>query len=425
MNAAELRTAMRLGSKHPRESRPRNDLGRFGLGLKTASFSQCRQLTVVTRQSGHQNAWQWDLDVVAHQDAWILLPITVEKAAALPAIAELQEHGTYVLWSKLDRLDLGGDEEQMPAMLNGRVDSVRKHLSLVFHRFLAGEAGLKKVDICINRAPLEPFDPFNSRSLSGHVLPEESITVEGETVRVQAYTLPHHSMVAPDEYEKLAGEEGYLKNQGFYVYRNCRLIIYGTWFRMARITELTKLARVKVDIPNTLDHLWTLDVRKSRAIPPEILRRRLRQIVEQICNGSRRPYTHRGTVIANRQTKSVWVRRIDRDGINYQVDLEHPIIDELRMDLTTGERRRLDAILRMIGAAFPAPQFFNDFANEPNRIDQRNVKPELLQELLTLILAGHTGLSREAFLDMVSGLEPFASNQETTKQIVPKLIQEN
>ncbi len=194
---------------------------------------------------------------------------------------------------------------------------------------------------------------------------------------------------------------------------------------MAKMAELTKLARVKVDIPNTLDHLWTLDVRKSRAIPPEILRRRLKQVVDQICNGSRRPYTHRGTVMANRQTKSVWMRRIDRDGINYQIDLEHPIISELRMDLANEERRRLDAILRLVGMAFPAPQFFNDFANEPNRIDQGGVNSGLLQELLTLILEGNTGLSRESFFDLVSCIEPFASNLEATRQIIPKLIQEN
>jgi len=425
MQPSELIDAMRLGSKNPLDSRARDDLGRFGLGLKTASFSQCRQLTVVTRQAGQQSAWRWDLDEVMRRDEWMLLPLAGPELSALPCIELLGKDGTYVLWSKLDRLDLGSDSSQVQALMNSRISTVRQHLSLVFHRFLSGELGLKKVDIRINNAPLTPFDPFNARSLSGNVRPEEFIDIDGESVCIQAYTLPHHSMVSPEEYEKYAGEEGYLRNQGFYIYRNCRLIVYGTWFRLARQTELTKLARVKIDIPNTLDHLWTLDVRKSRAIPPEILRRRLKQIVDGICSDSKRPYVHRGTVIANRHTAPVWVRRFEKQGIKYEIDAHHPLIEEFRMDLEEDDRGRLDILIKMIGASFPAPLFFNDFANEPKKADQSQVDESLVSELLSLVALSNPSASNETLFELVSTIEPFASNLEATKRAIRAMGQES
>lgn len=414
----ELVEAMRPGSRDPRDARARGDLGRFGLGLKTASFSQCRCLTVVTRQAGQLFARRWDLDEVSARDDWILLTVDNNEVGLLPAVAMLGERGTYVLWQKLDRLDLGTFGNRSHEILNERAASIRRHLSLVFHRYLAGEPGLTKVIVRVNGEPIDPFDPFNSRNPATIQLPEERVDVEGGTVSIQPFILPHHTKVSPEEYERLAGEEGYLRGQGFYVYRNRRLIRHGTWFRLARQDELTKLARVRIDIPNTLDHPWTIDVRKSRANPPEAVRMRMRQVVERIRGSARRPYTHRGSLVVDRHAAPVWQRRVHNDKITYEINLEHPFLEDLHADLEESVRTRMSAAFRMIGSAFPAPMFFADFAADPKRADNTRPDESLLRELAGMMAVANPGMSPVEFRELLLKVEPFASWPNLIEAIV-------
>ena len=142
MTEAELMDAMRAGSRNPLEDRKGHDLGRFGLGLKTASFSQCRRLTVVTRRDGVTSAAIWDLDHVARSDEWeVLIPNTAD---GIPWSNQLGDEGTLVLWESLDRLHGGLSGSRMSEALGRRLSEAATHLELVFHRFLSGEAGRTK-----------------------------------------------------------------------------------------------------------------------------------------------------------------------------------------------------------------------------------------------------------------------------------------
>jgi len=418
MTEKELVEAMRPGSRNPREQRSRDDLGRFGLGLKTASFSQCRCLTVVSRKAGATSARRWDLEEVNRSNDWILLTVSDRDLNALPAFNELPETGTYVLWQQLDRLDIGSYGDRAHTILNDRVQSIRNHVSLVFHRFMSPEPGSQRVKILINNNELEPFEPFNARNPATAHLPEERVRVENEEVLIQAYVLPHHTKVSPGEYEKYAGEDGYLRSQGFYVYRNRRLIRHGTWFRLCRQEELTKLARVRIDIPNSLDHLWTIDVRKSRASPPEAVRNRMRQVVEQIRGSAKRPYTHRGKAIQMRNTNPVWLRQSFNDRISYEINKEHPLIEDLRADLDEDTRRRFDAVLRMIGSAFPVPLMFTDMAAYPRKVEQALPDVELLADLARMMLNANPGADKAELKSLLLGIEPFASWPHVLESIV-------
>jgi hypothetical protein len=144
MSRDDLLEAMRPGSKDPRLEREKNDLGRFGLGLKTASFSQCRELTVVTNQAASTHAMQWDLDHVADTDRWEIKEIHDSELADLPCGALTTHEGTVVVWRKIDRLELAGLGEMGNEAFNELMSSVRQHLARIFHRFLSGELGLKK-----------------------------------------------------------------------------------------------------------------------------------------------------------------------------------------------------------------------------------------------------------------------------------------
>jgi hypothetical protein len=420
MSQAELLEAMRPGSHSPRDQRRRNDLGRFGLGLKTASFSQCRRLTVVSRRNETTTARCWDLDEVGRRNKWILIALRPDAVGVLPAIEELEDQGTYVLWQKIDRLDLGSYATKAHANLNDRIATVRQHLSLVFHRFLVGEPGLQRISIKINNQPVEPFDPFNARNPATQHLPEERIALDGETVLLQPYILPHHSKVTASEYEKMGGEDGYLKAQGFYIYRNRRLIIHGTWFRLARQEELTKLARVRIDIPNTLDHLWNIDVRKSRAYPPEIVKQRMRQIVDRIRGAAKRPYSHRGVVIEKRDSSPVWQRKVFNDRITYEVDLNHPLIAGFRMDLDESMRRRLGTLVQMIGASFPAPLFYSDIASNPERSEPAVPDRTLFQNMAEMVYAQNEGITSSKLKNIFLSIEPFASYPDVIDELVKR-----
>ena len=286
MTEDELLEAMRLGSRSPLEERAQSDLGRFGLGLKTASFSQCRVLTVVTRTNGTTTSARWNLDHIAESDRWqVQMP---DDLTSIPWTEHLGESGTLVVWEKLG---IGADEEgsdRRKIDFVRRLDEACSHLELVFHRFLSGEPGHRRVRIRLNNRPLEPFGPFHSSHPATIAGPIERIRVAHGDILVQPFTLPHHGKVTPTEWERHAGPEGYLRNQGFYVYRERRLIIHGTWFGLTRQTELTKLARVRIDIPNSLDAAWKIDVRKASAQLPPAARERLRRIIEPLGATSKR-----------------------------------------------------------------------------------------------------------------------------------------
>ena len=326
MTEEELLEAMRPGSKYLLHTRASNDLGRFGLGLKTASFSQCRKFTVVTRKGGKFSAALWDIDFVTRKDKWTLQILDGGEIDEIPFIDKIPDSGTLVLWEKLDRLEQATETTGLEDYLYESFDIARKHIELIFHRFLEGERPYKKICIAVNGKALVSFDPFNSKNSATILQPEEIIRVHGVPIHIQPYVLPHHKKVSAADWEKYAGDAGYLKNQGFYVYRAGRLIIHGTWFRLARQAELTKLSRVRIDMPNELDHLWKIDVKKSSAQPPLLVRERLKKIIDRIGGASNKVYTQRGRKLVDPAIQAIWARRADKNQISYEIDMDHPAI---------------------------------------------------------------------------------------------------
>jgi hypothetical protein len=408
MSREDLLIAMRPGSRNPHEERMSSDLGRFGLGLKTASFSQCRRLTVLTRHNGIAACAIWDLDHVARTNRWeVLLPSSVEE---LPHFDKLSGDGTLVTWEKLDRISQtrAGVPHQSIAVL---VDEAREHLELVFHRYLEGERSRPRIAMLLNGRALEPFDPFNAEhsATQRHPLVPEILRLKGHEVTVQAFTLPHHRKVSSADWERYAGKAGYTKNQGFYVYRERRLIMYGTWFGLARQTEATKLARVRIDTPRELDADWKIDVKKASAQPPAELRDLLRRFVEQIGATSRRVYTHRGQMLASDNRLPVWKREQRAGEIRYKLNEEHPAFADLitRLDKRTASRFR--GALELAAAALPMDALIADLSGRPEEVEGEAMSDEaMIETALTMYrtLAG-TDRKNEPTLAMIAIAEPF------------------
>ncbi len=368
MTKDTLLTAMRAGSSNPRDARAKFDLGRFGLGMKTASFSQCRRLTVLSCKGGKTCAAIWDLDHVAKTDRWeILIPA---DHSGLPFADRLIGNGTLVVWQNLDRILGEVAEAQQQLVLAQRVDEAANHIELVFHRFLSGEATGAKLPILLNNRPLQPHDPFGSshKATERAPLDPEAFPIKGYNVTVQTFTLPHHTKLTPKQYDELAGKQGFLRNQGFYLYREKRLIIWGTWFGLAQQRPITQLTRVRIDMPKEIDAEWKIDVKKASAQPPPALRQQLRGLVDRICSGSRRVYNHKGKKLLADGHIDVWQRIQDKGQIRYGINPDHPVVAQLNNELSDDGRQRLRALIRLTETSLPIDSIFADKGGNPTAV---------------------------------------------------------
>lgn len=427
MTQHELELAMRHGSTNPSLTRNEHDLGRYGLGLKTASLSQCRRLTVISLKSGKLSGYCWDLDRVLLRQAWTLLKLERREMLTLPHVDQLltQASGTIVLWQELDRLLAG--ETLVGKALGHQMVVASEHLSLVFHRYIHGEPGLGSLKITFNNLALTPVDPFLLDHRATQRLAEDSFTVEGRKVSVKPFILPHLSKLTTSEISRAGGSEGLRHQQGFYVYRNRRLIIWGTWFRLARKDELSKLARVRVEIPNTLDHLWTIDVKKSMAVPPEAVRVNLRRTIERIRQASGKTLVYRGRQASLGLVAPGWKEMTDRDGVRFDINREHPVIAALHKNMDTVQQRQLESLLRVVEQSFPMEALYAKLAedNRPKPISdgaEANFR-EMIAGLLEGWSAGKA--SKAAFLESLHLIEPFSSSPDLAKKLAREFSQKN
>jgi hypothetical protein len=363
MNAVELVEAMRLGGGGPLADRSPHDLGRFGLGLKTASLSQCRRLTVRSRRAGSQLETRcWDLDVIGMRNDWHLLRSA--DAAAEPSLAKLAalSHGTAVLWQKLDRLtrDQSVDNGKHHDRFNERIEFVRRHLSMVFHRLMTGRDAVR---LYVNDREVAPWDPFLTDHPATLSLPADPLRLRGQPVSVRPYVLPHFSKLTQEEHKQGAGPRGWLSQQGFYVYRRDRLLVAGDWLGFGEATmgaprwskeEHMKLARIAIDLPNALDHDWQINVTKSRAIPPSALREDLRRIALRTREEAKKVYTHRGARLVpqkNSERIHLWAPVAKHDRVFYQINREHPLVRHALA--TTTDAPALYALLALVQETIP------------------------------------------------------------------------
>ena len=387
MSELDLVLAMRHGGKGPQACRSANDLGRFGLGLKTASFSQCRQLTVVSRTKGETAAAEWDLDSVTAGDSWTISIHDSGEINEIPHVDLLADQGTLVVWRKLDRLFEDEQGHSRAEIVNSKLALMRDHLSLVFHRFLSGEVGQKKLIIAVNGHKLKPFDPFCTTNKGTQKLPADKIKVGGHPVEIRPFILPHHSKLTQREYDFYKSRSDFISNQGAYVYRNGRLMAWGDWFRLVPKGEATKLGRIQIDFPSALDEAWTIDIKKSRAHPPRAVREYLRQILPKVTGAAVRVHKGRGQKLFQETHSPIWERYADQGQVRYSINHTHPIICALLQKLDDGGRDTFMALIESIPASLPMDILYADYAGDPKSFaSQKSDDAEALDRLRALKL---------------------------------------
>jgi hypothetical protein len=422
MTEAEVIASMRHGATDPRKKRGPKDLGRFGLGLKTASFSQCRRLTIISSQNGTRAGAEWDLAKVEDEDDWFIAVLDQSEIEQQPYVEALGPTGTLVVWRELDRLFEDEIGRKRDEIVHEKLDVVERHLSLVFHRFLSGEVkGRKKLTIKINGHAVTPFDPFCRKNAATQVLPEDKVWVNNVPVLMQPYVLPHHSRLSASEYDFYQDRSDFISNQGAYVYRNGRLMAWGDWFRLVPKGEATKLARVQIDFPNDLDEAWTIDIKKSRARPPHAVRERLRQIIDKITARSVTVHRGRGQKLFQETTAPLWERYADHGGIRFAINVQHPLVTALQGRLSEEDGRSLRLLLEAVAASLPIEMIYSDYSTSPREVGRGTLDEvqhlDRLKRLKTVLFGDGPG-NPETFLQIVRSTRLLEGETELAEKFV-------
>lgn len=415
MSAAEIDKAMRLGEKSPLDERSTADLGRFGLGLKTASFSQCRRLTVAACGPDGLQCLRWDLDVLAagKGDGWYLLEGPAAGSESYLDPLRAAGRGTLVIWEVMDRIVTNGVGEQQFLDL---IDAVERHLSMVFHRFLEPPRRLR---LRINGQQVKPWDPF----LTGHPgKPWQSPPASppgNAAVRIQCNVLPHKDKLSPAEFELAQGPDGWTAQQGFYVYRNERLLVAGSWLglgqgRLWTKDEAHRLARIRLDIPNTADADWKIDIRKSTARPPVALRNWLIGYAEDTRAKARKAFVHRGAapkMPGGAEVAQSWKAEHFAGGMRYRIDTDHPVVRAV-LDDAGVLLPQVKAMLRVLEETVPVQRIWLDTAEnrEAPRTGFAGEPPTEVKSVLEVLyrsMVTGKGMSPAMARERLSRSEPF------------------
>ena len=397
-------------------------LGRFGLGLKTASFSQCRRLTVVTRRRGEWSCAVWDLDTVAARDRWI-----VERPsgpAGIPWTERLVADGTLVVWEKLDRLvgpDGGGDRQDLVRQL----DESATHLEFVFHRFLSGREGREgPVKMYLNGRELRPFDPFHSQHPATQHHPEERFQLDGREIRIRPVTLPHHDKVSEADWKRYAGPQGYVKNHGV-------LSVSEPAAHRSRHVVSTRASDGAHEIVACAHRhpeqsgCWSgklMSRRLGRSHRPRFARDFVESSSASACRPGARTW-RRGARLTNDSRLPVWTRSQDKNRISYELNLEHPLFSafETRLDEETAEEFR--RLVALVVSTLPVEALYADVSASSESVVRQVLDKQDFEEIVEAtwgLLRGSGRSSGDTEARMRSA-EPFGSRWAEAAEVIRTL----
>ncbi|PYF10382.1 histidine kinase/DNA gyrase B/HSP90-like ATPase [Rhodobacter viridis] len=419
MTDAELETAMRLGARDPRHARSSTDLGRFGMGLKTASFSQARRLTVASRRAGETIVClRWDLDRLgeAAGGGWPLFEGAHPGSEHHLSALDIQPHGTIVLWECLDRIVSEGFKAQDMIDL---VDQVERHLAMTFHRLIDDPA--RPLKLTLNGRPVAAWDPFMTGHPGKALESSEFRLIHTTGVMVQEHVLPHRDMLKPAEADAAAGPAGWTSQQGFYIYRNRRLLVAGGWLGLGERgrawtrDEAHRLARIRLDIPNSADAEWKINILKSTASPPVILRPQLQRIAAETRERARLVFAHRGHLLPSagraQGVRDVWDAVKTRNGTAYRISREHDLVASL-LDRAGPLKTDILALLRLVEETVPVQRIWLDTAEDKDTpatgftaASEEDVRTPLAALFRALVL--HSGLTEPQARDRLQRTPPF------------------
>jgi hypothetical protein len=350
MASKDIQEALRFGSN--RAYGDTDDLGRYGLGLKTASLSQCERLIVSARRGEERariNSFCWDLDHIEQTNRWEILKIESTEIKDIVRRHLLETTGTVVTWERLGRL-LGykyPSGEYARKQAEQMAESLKLHLGMVFHRFLSGEVHSKRIAIYINDERVVPWDPYSRGEKHTQKLEPILIPLDfGEgiyNVKVQPYILPPQSLYSSTKAHLQASGPGkWNKQQGLYIYRSNRIIQAGGWSGLRTSDEHTKLVRIAMFIPSQLDELFQVNVAKKHLTLPRELRAVLLKVLQPIIQRAQEAYRERIVAVGTSGSKAeakkqsvpehTTVKSSSNEASSAGIDKRNDVIDTMQID---------------------------------------------------------------------------------------------
>lgn len=416
MCSENLFEAMRYGSADSELERDDLDLGRFGLGMKSASLSQCKILTVVSKTSKECSAYTWDFNYIKKKKAWIVQEYSKDEIEQLPYIDGLKalDHGTLVLWRDFDVIEKSSDGQVFNTLCDKKKE-VDAYLSLIFHRYLSAK-GAGKLAIYINNSKVKPQDPFLESHPKTTMKKERTIALIDSNgverqITVKPFILPFATDLSDDDKKLLGGIEYLRAKQGFYVYRNHRLIIWGTWFGMKPRSELTKNARIRVDIPNSLDDIWGIDIKKQTATIPKRIQNQLKKTVMDAMEISVNKQTHRGRRENVDDIDYIWDRMEGRNNtFYYQINRESKVFQMIKEKMSDEDYPYLEMLISEIEKNFPIQQMYIDKSNEVISDDDTDTRFDDVYQLAVTMLGMIKSVGERPIGEIITDImksEPF------------------
>lgn len=405
MSETELTNAMKFGSFNPSDERSIDDLGRFGLGLKTASFSQCKRLSVLSDDGKSSSIRVWDLDKIQEEKEWVLYKKCLDDYSSRKLGKLEYNTGTVILWEKLDRLAETGNPDTDKVNFYRKFENVKKYLSLVFHRFLEK----KSLSIYINKELIFPINPFViSDTNFSQELQENFFTMNGSQISIQPYILPHEVKLSKSEQKKYDIIRGWIEHQGIYLYRNDRLIIDGSWMDLKfKQRESQRLVRICIDITNKHDKEWQIDVKKASAKVPDVIRKNISKICTDAISRGIKVYTHRGAYIRRKGEKKeivyTWEGKSRKGEKYYQINPKHPLFI-LISDILGDNQQIFRSYIKTIESTIPIGMILNDSYDD-------NI-------LLNQSLENDIDLVRKIHTELIKGMNAAGIDVEQAKEIL-------
>ena len=394
MTLDELKENMKFPSTSPDNSRQSNDLGRFGLGMKTASFSQTRKFTVISRKKDTEkfSARTWDLEVLKFEKSWKLIVNTENEINKflLDYYRISEEHlesfnnfqvSTIIIWEGLYKFEEYLKLENRKKALKKEISEVTSdYLSLVFHKFMEQSKPLK---IRINNSILHPFNPFPKKEKDLRVLEFREKNFSDDIIKMEGYILPSRSIeeskngtsIWTTKYKSLIDMEG------IYIYRANRIILFGGWNGIIKRAPRMQLSRLKVDIGNSVDHLLHLNVAKSQVIIPHDLKKAFEDYVEILKYESNKEYFNRTSKnIPNKNDNKfgLFEKIPSNKGMKVELNRNYPLLKEIEKELSEKSKSNLKVLIKMINTQIDKikdiyeEKGFLDCDNEINEEDLKN-----------------------------------------------------
>ncbi len=384
MSPNELIHNMRIGCKDPSDERLRGDLGRFGSGMKTASFSQARRLTVISKKEGEPVcAAVWDIDRIENENTWCLEILDQDEIESHPLLllSSTKKCGTQVIWEKLSCLNKTNHSLDDETILASTLSDLGDYISLHFHKFMDGK---NKRNFTINNAQLQGIDPFMTKSPGYQEGRSEKLRCKGGHIEINTHVLPHFKRMESTPLERLGGANGIVQNQGLYIYRENRLINAGGWLGLAKTSQLGALARVEVNVPSSLDQEWSTDVKKASLQLPPRIKKELRKFLSDPIKRSKRVYTYRGK---QDQANKYWnIKENENDKIiSYQISSENDSLTDLFRGASKEQKSQLIKYLGQLAENLPLNHIYQKMSESPREIDQENVTDALLESIMSRV----------------------------------------